>query len=254
MLKKSYIHTGLFAMTSILSWAANAQDEDKPLTVATELGVIATSGNTETTSVQGKIDAKHKLERWHNNYIFSTLFKEDRIIEDDGTQSREKTAEKYFGSLKGAYQLESEHTNFFVYASHADDEFGSYSKYSTVAVGYGTRLYDAEDMQLDAEIGPGYYRGQRVLEDGSIEEESGIMARAAASYAWQISPSAEFKQTLMVESGQDNTRSVAESSLSTRISDAMQMKVGLNVAHDTKVAVDKENTDLTTYINLVYNF
>ena len=71
---------------------------------------------------------------------------------------------------------------------------------------------------------------------------------------FRSSPSAEFKQTLSVESGEDNTRTVAESSLSTRINDAMQMKVGFNVANDSDVAPGKEKTDTMTYVNLVYNF
>lgn len=243
------------SLVSLLSTSALAQDhDDKVWTVATELGVIATSGNTETTSVQGKIDAKQELTRWHNHYILSALFKEDQITEDDGSKTTEKTAERYFGSLKSAYQLESEHSNFFVFGSHAEDKFGSYEQYTTLAIGYGTRLYNRENMQLDAEIGPGYFRGERVMEDDVIQEETGMIIRGAASYAWQITNYAEFKQTLSIESGEDNTRTVAESSLSTRINDAMQMKVGFNVANDSDVAPDKKNTDTTTYINLVYNF
>lgn len=254
MFKKDFPVMGFALFCYCVTSPAFAQEEDKIWKVGIELGVIATSGNTETTSVQTKLDAKQERIRWHNHYIFSVLYKEDQITEDDGTQTREKTAEKYFGSVKSAYQLENEHSNFFIFGSHADDKFGSYNKYSTIAIGYGTRLYNSDNMQLDAEIGPGYFRGERVMEDETVQIESGAMVRGAASFAWQITAAAEFKQTLSVESGEDNTRTVAESSLSTRISDAMQMKVGLNVANDSEVAVDKEPTDITTYINLVYNF
>jgi|SRR5690554_1086309 len=252
MIRSSILLAGI---TSILATHALAQDdESKRWKVSTELGVISTSGNTETTSVQGKIDAKQHLTRWQNHYIFSALFKEDQVTQDDGTKTTEKTAEKYFGSIKSAYQLENEHSNFFVFGSHAEDEFGSYNRYSTAAIGYGMRLFNGESVQLDAEIGPGYFRGERVLEDETVETETGMILRGAASLAWQISPSAEFKQTLSVESGDDNTRTVAESSLSTRINASMQMKVGFNVANDSNVAPDKENTDTMTYVNLVYNF
>lgn len=252
MIRTSILLAGL---SSILAPYAMAQDdENKPWSISTELGVISTSGNTEATSIQGKIDAKQRLTRWHNHYIFSALFKEDQVTEDDGTKNTEKTAEKYFGSIKSAYQLENEHSNFFMFGSHAEDKFGSYNRYSTIAIGYGTRLFDGQSVQLDAEVGPGYFRGERVLADESIETETGMILRGAASLAWQISPSAEFKQTLSVESGEDNTRTVAESSLSTRINASMQMKVGFNVANDSNVAPDKENTDTMTYVNLVYNF
>lgn len=240
-------------ITSI-SPLAFAQDEDKTWAVATELGYISTSGNTETTSVQGKIEVKQTLTRWHNEYILSALFKEDQVTDDDGVETTEKTAEKYFGSAKSAYQLESANSNFFVYGSHAEDEFGSYNKYSTVAVGYGTRLYENNTMKLDVEIGPGYFRGERVLEDDTIEVEKGATARGAAIYLWQVSDNAEFKQTVNVESGADNTRTVAETSLSTKINAALQLKVGFNVSTDSNVADDKEKTDTTTYVNLVYKF
>lgn len=255
MIRKYVLVTGIVSLSALSPSLVVAQDQsDKIWKVSTELGVIATSGNTETTSVQGKVDAKQELTRWHNHYIFSALFKEDQITEDDGSKTTEKTAEKYFGSIKSAYQLDNEHSNFFMFGSHAEDKFGSYEQYSTAAIGYGTRLYNSDTMQLDAEIGPGYFRGERVLADGTNQEETGMMIRGAASYAWQITTSAEFKQTLSVESGEDNTRTVAESSLSTRINDAMQMKVGFNVANDSDVAPDKKKTDTTTYINLVYNF
>jgi putative salt-induced outer membrane protein YdiY len=253
---------GVALLTAFFSPILLAEEaEDKAWAIAAELGVISTSGNTETTSIQGKIAAKQQLTHWHNEYIFSALFKEDQITEDDGSKTTEKTAEKYFGSIKSAYQLEKEQSNLFVYASHADDQFGAYSKYSTVSLGYGTRLYNSDNMQLDAEIGPGYFRGERVVQneatpedDEIIQVEQGAMVRGAASFAWQISTSAEFKQTLSVESGQDNTRTVAESSLTTKINGSLQMKVGFNVTNDSEVAEDKKKTDTMTYVNLVYSF
>src|SRR5690606_6375845 len=105
----------LISLNSGLVYAQS--DEELGWDVAAELGVIATSGNTETTSIQGKISATQKLAYWHNEYVFSTLFKEDQVTADDGTKTTEKTAEKYFISAKSAYQLQQEHANFFVYGS-----------------------------------------------------------------------------------------------------------------------------------------
>src|SRR5690606_22170494 len=100
---------------------ADEEKEEGPWRVAAEVGVIATSGNTETTTVQGKLDATHDMERWNNQYILSVLFKEDEIPQDDGTTETEKTAERYSASIKSAYKLEREHSNLFVFGSHTDD-------------------------------------------------------------------------------------------------------------------------------------
>ncbi len=238
-----------------LTCALGVQAETtKPWSVAAELGVIATSGNTETTSVQAKLDVKQLTERWHNHYVFSALFKEDQIKQEDDTKLKEKTAEKYFGSVKSAYQLDNENSNLFVYGSHTEDKFGAYRSYSTLAMGYGTRLYETDTMKLDVEVGPGYFWGEKVLPDDVIERERGALLRGAAAFLWQMTETAEFNQTLSVESAKENTRSIAESSVTTRINGALQLKVGLNVAHNSDVAPDKKKTDTTTYVNLVYKF
>ena len=235
--------------------AVNAYGETtKPWAVSTELGVIATSGNTETTSIQAKIDAKQTTERWHNHYVLTALFKEDQVTQEDGSKIKEKTAEKYFGSAKAAYQLQREHSNLFLYGAHTDDQFGAYRRYSTVALGYGDRLFDGETMHLDVEIGPGYFRAEKVLADESLEKETGVLLRGAAAYLWKISEAAEFTQTLSVESAEENTRTVAETALTTRINSALQLKVGVNLSNDSDVAPGKEKTDTMSYVNLVYQF
>lgn len=247
--------TRLFVALSALGLCSfAAADTDAPWAITSELGIIATSGNTEATTLQGKLDVRQNMPRWHNHYIFTALFKEDQITDDDGRKSSEKTAEKYFGSAKSAYQLERDNANFFVFGSHANDQFGSYRKYSTFAIGYGTRVYESETMKLDAEIGPGYFRAERAMADESTQTESGTLIRGAASFRWQVSTTAEFTQTLSVESAEENTRTVAESALTTRINSAMQLKVGLNIANDSDVAPPKEKTDMMSYVNLVYKF
>lgn len=229
-------------------------DDVKPWEVAIELGAIATSGNTEATTIQARVEAKQNLARWHNHYLLTAMFKEDQLPQEDGTKEVTKTAEKYFGSVKSAYQLEREHSNLFGYGAHTEDKFGAYEKYTTLAIGYGMRLYENATMTLDGEIGPGYFWGDKVIVDDLIVKESGVLVRAAANYNWQITDSATFVQTLSVESAEDNTRSVAESSLATRINASLQLKVGLNIANDSDVAADKKRTDMTSYINLVYQF
>lgn len=246
---------------SLMTAAAFAADEEKrPWDVEVDLGAIATSGNTETTSVQVKLDAKQNLEKWENQYILSSLFKEDEVTQDDGSTSKEKTAEKYFGSAKFAYLIGVEKAYLFGFGSHTRDNFGAYRSYSTVALGYGDWLYSSKTLNWFVEAGPGYFEGEKVIESsdpavpGRLSDESGAMLRAATALEWKITATAEFKQTISVESGADNTRTQSETSLSTSITEAMKMKVGFSVANDTDVAPGKKKTDTTTFVNLVYNF
>ena len=234
--------------------AVETEIEESPWDASAELGFISTTGNTETTSVQAKMDATHELRRWRNQYKFSGLLKEDEVELADGSTSSERTAERYNVSLKSAYKLENEYANLFVFGSYTDDQFGAFETYTSLALGYGARLLHTESMDLDVEVGPGYFWADRQLDDGDTANEEGAIFRGAVEYNWAITQFADFQQTLSVEAGADNTRTISDTSLSTRINGSMQMKVGFNVSADSDVASDKEKADTTTYINLVYKF
>jgi putative salt-induced outer membrane protein len=242
------------SMLSSLAIAA----ETKPWEASAELGVVSSSGNTETTSMQAKLDIKQNFEKWTHSYILTGLINKGEVEQEDGTTTNEKTAEKYFGSIKSAYDFGREFDYLFLFASHAEDKFGSYRRYSTVSIGYGARLIERETVKFDAEIGPGYVRGEKVYEDPVLPDylvtEDGTMLRVAGVFAWQITPSAEFKQSVSIESAEDNTRTLSETSLSTKINEVMQMKATFALANDSDVAPDKKKTDTTTSITLVYKF
>lgn len=257
-MKKIPLTICLLALT--VTAAADDGDAKRPWDIEVDLGAIATSGNTETTSVQIKLDVKQNLEKWENQYILSSLFKEDEVVADDGTKSTEKTAEKYFGSAKFAYLIGVEQSYLFGFGSHTRDEFGAYRTYNTLAFGYGDWLYSSTNLNWFIEAGPGYFEGDKVTQSDdpdvpdTITEESGAILRAATALEWKVTSTATFKQMISVESGSDNTRTQSETSLSTTITDSMKMKVGFTLANDTEVALGKEKTDTTTFVNLVYNF
>lgn len=242
-------------------------DEKRPWDVEVELGAIATSGNTQTTSVHTKLDAKQNFIKFRNEYIVSSLFKEDEVTQDDGTKVNEKTADKYLLSAKSAYLLtdsdsdsDSDKSYLFGFASYIHDKFGAYKTYETVALGYGDWLYSTQTVNWFVEAGPGYFRGEKVLQTEDVnspyiyEIEQGALLRVATELEWKVTQTAVFKQIVSVEASSDNTRSVSETSLAASISNAMQMKLGFAVASDSKVAPGKEQTDTITSATLVYKF
>lgn len=253
MKKTLSVLASLLALSSLMPLYAEenlSNDIKLGWSTSAELGAITTSGNTKGTSITGKIDAKQELEQWSNDYTFSAFFKRDETTADDGQTLVETSAERYAVSAKGGYRLDKDSAKLFVYGSHIDDRFGAYTEYSTLAVGYGDELFNTETMSLEGEIGPGYYRGETDL----AEQENGLLVRSAATFRWEISESARFKQTLSLEYGEDNKRTIAESSLTAKINGRMQMKAAFLVQNDSKVPVDKKKTDTQTSLTFVYSF
>jgi putative salt-induced outer membrane protein YdiY len=233
------IHGGVFAGDIANGWNTSA-----------ELGAITTSGNTAGTSVTGKIDTRQETDDWSNQYIASGYFKEDETTEPDGRDVTVKSAERFSLSAKAAYKLMEDGKKLFVLGTYVDDKFGAYTKYSTMAVGHAWGWDHDKDKRIDLEVGPGYFSGTRA----TGEDEHGFTVRGAAALRWRLSPSAVFAQSLSVERGADNVHSIAETSVSTKINDTMQMKAAFAARSDSNVPEDKKNTDTQTSITLVYSF
>ena len=219
-------------------------------TTSAELGILSTSGNTVGTSVTGKIDAQQELTDWTNQFTASAYFKDDEITNANGEKIKQRSAQRYAVSAKSAYKLAQPNSKLFVLGSHVNDTFGAYEKYSSLAIGHGSRWFESANKSLDFELGPGYFRGQ--LADGSTE--NGLTVRAAAAFKWQLSSSAAFSQIVSVERSETNTRSNAETALSTRINGSMQMKAAFIVRSDSEVPAGKKKTDTQTSLTLVYAF
>ena len=93
-MNKSLIFIGLCAAGNVF-----AADEVKPFTMDGEFGYIATTGNTETTSIKGKLSVHQELTQWSNDFTIEALYKKDEISGVEQT-----TAQKYF--VSGSRQLQ----------------------------------------------------------------------------------------------------------------------------------------------------
>ena len=236
------------ALCGALISSANAQDE-KPFTMDGEFGLIITTGNTETTSVKGKITAQQELDNWSNDFILDALYKKDEVTVDDQT-SEQTTAQKVFVSGQGNYKLENPDHRLFVFGSYEDDRFSSYDYQSTVAAGWNQKLWKDEVSSFEYSIGPGYSYNKT----NAGQTESGMIVRGALNYQWKVSDTATFKQQLSSEVGTDNTKSKSVTSLSAQLVGSLSMKLSVTLDHNTDVAEGTDKLDTQTAVTLVYTF
>lgn len=76
-------------------------DEDlKTFKMTGEFGLIATTGNTDTSTFKGKITAHHELEHWSNDYQLEGFYKQETSEDENGHDDTDVSAEKYFGSVQ----------------------------------------------------------------------------------------------------------------------------------------------------------
>ena len=225
------VYLGLFAAGSASAeWTGSG-----------ELGLVFARGNTDTETLNTELKLKYTRERWTNASRFSYL-----KSESDG----DLEAERLVFDNKTDYTLSD--VSYITGVGRYDrDEFSSFEYQTSLAIGYGRRLIDTERQALSVEIGPGV-RYSEIRDTG--ETETDLIARGGADYRLQISETAELTNRSLIESGSSNTFLENETALTVAINDALALKTGFLVRHNTEVEPGRESTDYLTTVNLVYSF
>lgn len=219
---------------------APAAPEPDPWLVKATLGYLATSGNTESSSLNSGFSAAYASGDWLHSLEGTAI---------NASEDEQTTAEAYALAWKSEYDLTD--TDFlFGRVDWRKDRFSGYDQQLSETIGYGRRLIDTGVHVLNAEIGAG--ARQSDLADGTTESE-GIL-RAGLDYLWQLSETAQFTQVFAVESGFENTYLELVSALTARLAGSLALVASYTIKNNSSVPDATENTDTFTALSLEYTF
>ncbi len=204
------------------------------------LGYLATSGNTENETFNSNFNLDWNRAPWHHALTGAAV----RASTDNVT-----TAEAYSLDWQSDYDL-SERSYVFGLIAWNDDQFSGYDQQIRAALGYGRRFIDTERHALNGEVGAG--ARQADLRDGTNEDES--ILRLSGDYLWIISETAEFSQSLAIESGSFNTYTETVTKLTADIRGNLSIVFSYTIKNNSEVPAGIENTDTFTAIALEYTF
>jgi len=208
---------------------------------AGELGFTSTSGNSDSENLNARLTIGKELDKWKHAASINAI----RAESDDVTSADSLV-------LKGRSEYKfNEKAYAFGQLRHEDDEFSGYDYQSSLAFGAGYRFLENDRHLLDTSIGLGY----RSIKDSSTgeTEDEGIVT-ADLNYAYKISETATFSQTILIESGDENTHSESETALKTKIDGNLAAKLSYLVKRNSDVPAGIEKTDKITTVSLVYAF
>ena len=222
---------------ALLALAAPASADWSP---TAELGVVNTTGNSDTTSANGKFALKGTDELWTHEYFLAAL----RAESDD-----QLTANRLELGGKTARRLgERQYLGFA--ARHERDDFSAYEHQSTLALNYGAWLVKEEGRRFQLEGGPGVRHAR--LADGGGSETDGLL-RGYADYQHQITESTRFFNTLLVEATPDNTFAQNDIGIAVSINKTLALKAAFQARHNTEAPDGLERTDTLTSVNIVWS-
>lgn len=224
-----------------LPFASMAAEEDQgPWSGKAGLGYLATSGNSDNTSLNAMFRLAYDLNSWHHQFGAQAVGN----VTNDVT-----TAERYQASVKSKYDF-TEHDYIFGLVSWEKDRFSGYREQTSETIGYGRRLLNSDTQILNLELGVG--AKQADLADGS--RETGTIARLGADYLWKFSEFGEFTQLLAVESGSGNTYIESVTAISARLLESLSLGISYTIKNNSDVPAGLEKTDTFTAVNLEYSF
>ena len=244
---KKYCYT--LTLTSLLLAAGNVVAAEaaakSPWVSSVELGVINTTGNTETQTTALKADVTYEVDKWRHNGHAEAYGSSS----DDAAGNSVISAERYELSGKSDYKF-TEYDYAFGLVKLQKDRFSGFEYEHIVSLGYGRKIIKQADMELDLEIGPGV-RFFKV--DNGVSDEEALL-RLAGKYWWAINDNSKFTQDLVVEIGEDLTTTKSITGLQANINSSLAMKLTFTVKNKSEVPVGVEDTDTETAVTLVYNF
>jgi putative salt-induced outer membrane protein len=218
-----------------------AQDEpESPWSGKATLGYLATSGNTENTTLNTGFEVGFKTGQWAH------MFKASAI---EASENESTTAEAYDAGWKSERNL-SDKDFLFGRLSWRKDRFGGFDTQFSQTLGYGRRLIDSDKHKLNAEIGAGARQSE--LQDGTKEDET--IFRGGLDYKWLFSETAEFRQDLTVEAGDANTYTESVTAISAKLVGDLALVASYTIKNNSDVPPLTEKTDTYTALSLEYAF
>ena len=229
-----------------------AFDGDDELSMIGEFGFLLANGNTNTSTITGKLNASQELTEWSYQVIADALYKQSES-EIDGVKVNIASAQKVFLSGQLDYKLTQPDDRLFIYSEYENNRFNGFRYQAALAAGWSSRLWHDDYSELKYSVGPGYSIAE--VEDNSTEEDQkGLIVRAAMEYKRKFSKHATFRQFLSTEADQEFTKTKSETSLSTKITGALAMKLSVILNYDTSAVEEDEDLNTEAAVTLVYQF
>jgi putative salt-induced outer membrane protein len=233
------MHKTTFAVLAVALLAASPAHAD--WSGKGELGGVLARGNTDSETLNGKVDMSNEIDRWTHAVGFSVL---------RSTNNGLTSANRWELRGESHYAL-TERSYLFGTLRYEDDQFTDYNYQATAAAGYGYKFIDSESTKLDGKIGVGVRRSELRV-SGDTQDDAII--RGAVDYSHKLTDTTAVYDKFLVEAGSDNTYLQNVLGLEVRMTDALALGLGYEIRHNTDVLPGTEKTDQVLTANLVFGF
>lgn len=227
---------------TLFAWMESAQAAPPPegWSGYVQLGGVQTTGNTQSSTANGKFKLNYLHAPWQNIFKLSGLY-----ASSNGATS----AQSWEGSNQARYSY-TKHNYLFGLINAQSVRFSGYDYQVSEVAGLGRRLYDSARQTIDVEAGVGA-RQSRLTQ--GVAHNTGI-GRLGAGYELDVSSHSTFSQHVSAEIGVDNTFLKSVSGLKMSIYGALSANLTYTITHNSNVPAGTRKTDTISSVTLEYDF
>lgn len=227
--------------------AVLAADPPPPWSGEVSAGMVLTSGNTDSTTINAKAQAVHNSVLWRNT-TDAALSKASQT--DPVTGADVRTAERYALGNKTDFNF-TEHDYAFLALEFEKDLVGPVRERESETVGYGRKILTGPVHLLEAELGAG---ARQTTAQVTEDKASDFIGRARVAYKWNLSETSYLGETVKVESGKSNTYAESATELKMSLVGKLFAVASYIVRNNSDVPAGVKNTDTITALNLGWSF
>jgi len=206
-----------------------------------EISYVKTSGNTNTSSLYGKLGANIKNEIREIKLNGSILKSED---------NHKKSANKYEVELNYNRML-TQSVYTYMGAYYEKDEFSDYSSRFNIGPGLGYKAINTDEEAL--EVQAGLYYALDKFDNGRRDDYAAPSMEL--SYRYKIRENVEFKQVLKyLVSAEEVSRYFITSDSAIAVKMMENLSLGVSYRIDYVNQTEKEKTDKKFMTSLIFDF
>lgn len=239
----------IFYLTLCLLSLSLALDEKKQ-NFSVSLGIVATSGNSQTTTVRGNIDYAYKGETWREYLKLTVLY---------GESKGEKNAER----IEGWGRLEKRFFPIFVFwdINYYRNPFQGYEH--SIGIGPGVGIYIFKNEKIYLSTSYYVYRIYNELTDKYTVPitnyiENYFLHHIEERFKIKISENIKFKQKIIYKLTSRTNKDyfiTAENSLENKIIKNLSMEISYNINYQNlPVGDDIKKLDTIFITSIKYTF
>ena len=239
MFRKGALAVAIMVLSGI-AIAQEEAEEEGPWSGELSLGYLSTSGNTDTTNYKTSFGIGYTRNDWEHRLSGSS----NGAVDTDVT-----TAESYQAGWRSTYNF-TEKDFVFGTVDWRKDRFAGVTEQLSYALNYGRTVIDTPKHLLALGIGAGYRDSDR--SDGT--SEGSAIGVGSLAYGWTFTEKSGFDQTIVIESGSDNTYVESVSAVRANLIGDFALVVSYTIKHNTDVPPASEKTDKLSAVSIEYKF